>query len=326
MIYIENLCNDPHYNLAFEEYAFTHLFREEPILLLWQNEPSVIIGRYQNTVEEINTDYIEKNGIHVVRRITGGGAVYHDLGNLNYSFIIPNESLEIDFRTFSQPLVKALDAMGIRAEQTGRNDITVEGRKVSGNAQHVKKGRLLHHGTMLYDSGLDDVQKALAVKEGKIASKGIKSVRSRVTNIRPYMKEDMDLQAFKARILNEFFRGGDINNCQLTDQQEREIRRLADGKYRTWEWNYGKSPKSDISREKYFSGGYVKALIELKDGLINNLKIYGDFFGLEDIAAFEEAFAGKKYSREAILRVLEGLDVERYFHNIGREELETLLY
>lgn len=326
MIYIENICNDPHYNLALEEHAFNHLCREEPILLLWQNEPSVIIGRYQNTVEEINTDYIEQNGVNVVRRITGGGAVYHDLGNLNYSFIIPNTDLEINFKTFSRPLVKALGKMGVIVEQTGRNDITVDGKKISGNAQFVNKRCLLHHGTILYDSRLEDVQKALAVKEGKIASKGIKSVRSRVTNIRPFMKDDIDIMSFKERLLHEFFHGENVCGYRLTEQQQAEIRELADTKYRTWEWNYGNSPKSDITRERYFPGGYIKAFLDIKDGLVANMKIYGDFFGQEDMADFEAAFLGKQYCRSSVAEVLNELEIERFFHNIKREELEELLY
>lgn len=189
MIYIENTSHDPTWNLAFEEYAFTKLDYDEPILLLWQNGPSVIIGRYQNTLEEINYDFIRENGISVVRRNTGGGAVYHDLGNLNYSFIIPDVESKVDFRTFTIPVVKALQSYGIPAEQTGRNDILADGKKFSGNAQQFSRGRLLHHGTLMFDVHMENVAKALQVKEGKFRSKATKSVRSRVTNLKPLFAE-----------------------------------------------------------------------------------------------------------------------------------------
>ena len=171
MIYIRNDSNDPHFNLAFEEYVFSNICSDDTILLLWQNEPSVIVGKHQNTIEEINIDYI-----NVVRRITGGGAVYHDLGNLNYSFLIPDVKADIDFMTFTRPLTDALKSLGINAVQTGRNDVTVDGMKISGNAQFYKDGILLHHGTILFDSDLENVKDTLKVKAGKIESKGIKNI------------------------------------------------------------------------------------------------------------------------------------------------------
>ena len=161
MIYIENTNNDPRYNLAFEEYVFLNTDYDEPILLLWQNGPAVIVGKYQNTLEEVNYDFIKEKGINIVRRNTGGGAVYHDLGNLNYSFIIPDVQSKIDFKTFTIPVVKALESAGVQAEQTGRNDILVDGKKFSGNAQQFSNHKLLHHGTLMFDVNTDDVAKAL---------------------------------------------------------------------------------------------------------------------------------------------------------------------
>ena len=209
MIYIENNSSDPAYNLAFEEYVFTKTDYDEPILLLWQNGPSVIVGKFQNTLEEINYDYIRQKGIKVVRRNTGGGAVYHDLGNLNYSFIIPNAESKVDFKTFTTPIVKALRSYGIDAEQTGRNDILAGGKKFSGNAQQISGGRLLHHGTLMFDVHMEAVADALKVKPGKFKSKATKSVRSRVTNLKPLFLEgrdgcDMTVQEFKELLLEWF--------------------------------------------------------------------------------------------------------------------------
>ena len=189
MIYIENTCTDPAYNLAFEEYVFTQMRFDEPVLLLWRNAQAVIVGRYQNTLEEIDEQYVKEHGIRVVRRDTGGGAVYHDLGNLNYSFIIPEvDRMKVDFRTFTAPVVKALQAAGIHAEQSGRNDILADGKKFSGNAQHFSRGRLLHHGTLMFDVDMETVAAALRVKPGKFRSKATKSVRSRVTNLKPLLE------------------------------------------------------------------------------------------------------------------------------------------
>lgn len=326
MIYIKNNSTDPTYNLAFEEYVFHNLCKEETILLLWQNEPSVIIGRYQNTVEEINTDYVKEKGIHVVRRMTGGGAVYHDLGNLNYSFIIPNIAAEIDFKTFSRPLVEALSKLGINAEQTGRNDVTVDGKKISGNAQFYNKKGLLHHGTILFDSQLGAVQDALRVKAGKIASKGIKSVRSRVTNIKPYLAEGVEIHEFKEFLLKAFSANGDLTEYILSADEEAAVRRLAEEKYRTWEWNHGSSPKSNIEKEGYFTGGYVKVMLDVDNGIINAVKIFGDFFSAGDIGEVEEILIGVRYDREAILEAFESISLEKYFFNISGSELASLMY
>src|SRR5690554_1895283 len=190
MYTIINRSTDPRYNLALEEYVLKYLDTTEDIILLWQNEPSVIIGRNQNTTEEINATYIKEHNIHVVRRISGGGAVYHDFGNLNFTFVTNNlrENLN-NYRKFTEPVIQALNELGVPAEFSGRNDIVVEGKKISGNAQSYHKNRMFHHGTILFNANLEMVAKVLQVSADKIASKGIKSNRSRVTNILPYLKE-----------------------------------------------------------------------------------------------------------------------------------------
>ena len=320
MKFIENNSIDPHYNLAFEEYVFKSL--KEDIVLLWRNGPSIIVGKNQNTVEEINMDYVKKNNIKVVRRVTGGGAVYHDLGNLNFSFITKAKSNLIDFKTYNTPIVKALEKLGVDCQLSGRNDIVIDGKKFSGIAQSIIKGRVLNHGTLLFDSKLDTLSKALNVKRDKIESKGIKSVASRVTNIKPYVREDIDVLEFKRILLNNIFEyfNQPLEIYELTPEDKKNIQNLVDRKYGTWEWNYGSSPEFNYKGYKRFEAGSLDLRLHVVNGIIEKCKIYGDFFGKGDVKDLEDKLVGLRYDMDEVEKALEGVDISEYLGRITKEE------
>ncbi|WP_243291440.1 lipoate--protein ligase [Bacillus sp. FJAT-47783] len=329
MIFIDNEnITDPRINLAIEEYAVKHLDVNETYLLFYINEPSIIIGKNQNTVEEINTDYIEKNGIHVVRRLSGGGAVYHDLGNLNFSFITKDDGNSFhNFKKFTDPVVKALHKLGVPAELSGRNDILVNGRKISGNAQFSTKGRMFSHGTLLFHSEIEHVVSALNVKKDKIESKGIKSIRSRVANISEFLHEPMTMEQFKHLLLTYIFEEeNEIPRYELTERDWEKINEILKQRYQNWDWNYGKSPKFNVQHSHRFPVGQVDIRLEVQKGLIKSCKIYGDFFGVGDVSDIEQTLTGIRYERKAIEAALQNVDIQHYFGNIEREEFIQLVY
>lgn len=330
MIFIDNEgVTDPKLNLALEEYALRNFSNNSDYLLFYINEPSIIIGRNQNTLEEINQEYIEENNIHVVRRISGGGAVYHDFGNLNFSFMTDYEFNKLNnFKQFTAPIVKILNDMGIPAEMKGRNDIVANDKKISGNAQFSSVKRMFSHGTLLFDSDLSEVTKALNVKMSKIKSKGHKSARSRVANIIEFLKEPMSTTEFRQKILDGLFEEKtDFETHKLSDDEWKAVHELKKEKYDNWDWNYGKSPKFDIQRTKRFKGGEIDLRIKVKKGgQIENLKIYGDFFGKEPVEKIEDALENVRYDKPDITEVVNQFDLYEYFGEIDKEEFINLIY
>ncbi|WP_226682751.1 lipoate--protein ligase [Sutcliffiella horikoshii] len=328
MLFIDNNgITDPRINLAIEEYALKNLDIEDTYLLFYINEPSIIIGKNQNSVEEINTKYVDDNGIHVVRRLSGGGAVYHDHGNLNFSFITKDDGESFhNFKKFTAPVVEALKSLGVEAEMSGRNDILAEGRKISGNAQFSTKGRMFSHGTLLFDSEIEHVVSALNVKKDKIESKGIKSIRSRVANIKEFLNEDITIEQFRQLLLEAIFKSKDIPKYELTEEDWKNIYELSKERYQNWDWNYGKSPKFNLQHSHRFPVGQIDVRLDVTKGKIENCKIYGDFFGVGDVSEVENLLSGVKYEKTEISHALKGIDVKHYFGNITRDELIDLIY
>ncbi len=329
MLFIDNKgITDPRINLAIEEYALKNLDINETYLLFYINEPSIIIGKNQNAIEEINTEYVEKNGIHVVRRLSGGGAVYHDLGNLNFSFITKDDGDSFhNFRKFTEPVVNALRKLGVNAELSGRNDLLAEGRKISGNAQFSTRGRMFSHGTLLFDSEIESVVSALNVKKDKIESKGIKSIRSRVANISEFLSEKVTIEEFRSLLLKNIFDGqDDIPEYVLTEKDWENIHELSKERYQNWDWNYGKSPKFNLQHSHRFPVGQIDVRFEVNKGVIENCKIYGDFFGVGDVTEIEDKLTGLKYVKSQITGALEDVDIKHYFGNISKEDFINLIY
>ncbi|MEC3942262.1 lipoate--protein ligase [Enterococcus mundtii] len=334
MIFVPNENHDPRVNLAIETFLLQEMPLEEPILLFYINEPSIIIGRNQNTIEEINREYVEEHGIHVVRRLSGGGAVYHDFGNLNFSFIMPDDGDSFrDFAKVTKPIIQALHELGISgAELKGRNDLVIDGLKFSGNAMYATNGRMFAHGTIMFDSDINEVVNALKVKKEKIVSKGIKSIRSRVTNIKPFLPEEkqgMTTEEFREDILLKIFGVSsveDVKTYELTEKDWEKINQISEQYYRNWDWNYGKSPDFNFSRQKRFSIGSIEVHLNVSEGIIEDVKIFGDFFGLGDIKDVEQVLTGIKYDKATLQEVVETIDIKKYFGAIEAQDLLELLY
>ncbi|UCZ54432.1 lipoate--protein ligase [Bacillus shivajii] len=322
----ENI-TDPRVNLAIEEYALKNLNIDDTYLLFYVNEPSIIIGKNQNTIEEINKEYVDEKGIHVVRRLSGGGAVYHDLGNLNFSFITKDDGDSFsNFQKFTQPVIDALQKLGIDAKLSGRNDIHVGERKISGNAQYSTKGRMFSHGTLMLDSEIEHVVNALNVKDEKIRSKGIKSIRSRVANINEFLDEKLAMEQFKELLLSYIFHEQDVETYKLTEEDWKGIADISEKRYKNWDWNYGKSPKFDLQRSKKFDAGMIDIRLNVKSGKITECKIFGDFFGVGDVSDVEERLTGVQYEKNAIHEAFSDLDMTYYFGRIPKEGLIELIY
>ena len=319
---------DPYVNLALEEYCVRNLSTTEPYLLFYINDPSIIIGKHQNTLEEINLPYVREHGTHVVRRISGGGAVYHDHGNLNFGFISKFTQGEmLPFEEFTRPVIQALAGLGIQAEPGGRNDITVGGRKISGNAQFTTVRSMFSHGTLLFDSRLNDVMEALDVKMGNMESRGVKSVRSRVANISEFLPNPISMEEFREHLTRSFFEGrGQITVRRLSEEEWDRVHHLADTVYRTWDWNYGLSPRFNIRRAHRFPAGEIQARIDVREGRIEAIRIFGKSLESGYPGELEQVLVGVPYDPDKLRDALAGTDLSRCCGRIEGAEFVNFLH
>ena len=330
MLLVDNRgITDARINLALEEYVFRHKPTTEDLLLFYVNASAIIIGRNQNTIEEIATDVVEARGITVVRRVSGGGAVYHDLGNLNFSFMTTDVQQRFNrYEDFTRPVIEVLQRLGVPAELGGRNDVLAGGRKISGNAQFASGGRMLSHGTLLLDADLDAVTAALRPRPGKVESKGVKSVRSRVANISEFLTTPLDVDELRVRIIEGIFGTRDLSRVPqvaLTDADWAGVQALVASKYGNWGWNYGENPASNVQRAKRFPAGELDVRLDVRDGRIAGIRIFGDFMGREDVSAVEQRLAGLPYDRAAIVGALSDLSMTDYFGDVSQDEVVDLI-
>lgn len=295
--------HDAYFNLASEEYLLKQ--KGGYYIYLWINAPAVIVGINQNTLQEVNLAYTEEKGIKVVRRLTGGGSVYHDEGNICYTVIAPFNETENPYIRFTTPVIEYLNSLGVKAEFSGRNDICVDGKKISGNAQTVYDGRVMHHGTILFDTDPEPLSKSLIPNKLKTESKGIKSVRARVTNVRELLPVDMTAQEFYKGLCE--YMSKDCEKYSFTDQDQKAINKLVKEKYSTYEWNVGYSPKGKNRIDGRFSFGTITITFDLKDGLIDNAQIFGDVFATGDLNTLAKELNGVKFSKPDIERVIENV-------------------
>lgn len=325
-VYIEVSTTDPAFNLALEEYVFEKMPRDREYFLTWRNDNAIIIGRHQNTAAEINEEFVKEKNIKVVRRLSGGGAVYHDLGNLNFTFIVDAQpGQKVDLRKFCQPIADTLCALGANATVDGRNDILIDGMKVSGNAQYVRQGRVMHHGTILFDSDMSVLGQALRPDPAKAQAKGVKSVRSRVTNVRPCLGKDMTLEEFRAALAGSLMTGG-FEKYELTDGDIAAIEEIRKQRYATREWNYGFCEEGALIRKRRIEGcGTVEAHVTLKDDLISGITFRGDYFSTLPPEELSSLFLGLPLVEGALLAALDGHRVGDYITGLENEKLVDLL-
>ncbi|MDR0659610.1 MAG: lipoate--protein ligase [Prevotellaceae bacterium] len=323
MICINDHHTDPHFNLAAEEYVLKNF--SDNIFMLWRNEPSIIVGKHQNALAEINLDFIQKNKIKVVRRLTGGGAVFHDLGNINFTFIENNSTG--NFKTFTQPIIDILVKLGVDARFEGRNDLTIDGKKFSGNAQCVYKHRTQHHGTLLFSATMTDLSAALRVNPLKFEDKAVRSVRSRVTNISEHLKQPMDVLQFRELVMEHIVQA--VPGCKAYEYNKEDIsqiEKLRDEKYTTWDWNFGHSPKYSFSKLIRTSGGNLEAHLNVADGCIKDIKLYGDFFFFKELSELEKELVDCVHERNTLLKKLNEVGIQDYIRNTTAEEVVEVFF
>lgn len=322
MLLIDSPSHNAYFNIASEEYLL-HRFPTEDLFLLYVNAPSIIVGKFQNTLAEINLDYVQQNNIKVVRRMSGGGAVYHDLGNLNFSFhTLLGENDFGDFSFFTQPVLKMLNNLGVPAELQGRNDLLVDGKKFSGNAKLARHGKMIQHGTLLFNSEMEVLGEALKANPLKFIDKATKSNRARVTNLLGYLPEGTTTDDLKDLLTREILKiHPDATRYILTDEDLLGIKKLQREKYETWDWNFGFSPNYNFKKAIKIPAGFIEIHLDVVHGIIDKVKIFGDFFASQPIELLEQELVGQKHDLNALRLKLSHLDLTQFFGKVTLEEI-----
>lgn len=326
MFIIDSPSHDAYFNIALEEYLL-YKYPTEDIFLLYVNAPSIIVGKFQNTLAEINLDYVKENNIKVVRRMSGGGTVYHDLGNLNFSFHTLLEGNDfMDFSQFTAPVLKLLNDRNVPAKLEGRNDLLIEGKKFSGNAKLAKNGKMIQHGTILFNSDMSILDEVLKINPLKYIDKAIKSNRSRVINLIDYLPSDMSTEDLKKILIDEIV-NANTNSIlyELNTEDLKEVEGLIKEKYETWDWNFGFSPNYNFKNAKKVPAGFIEIHLNVEKGIIQEAKIFGDFFASESIENFEKKLIGPKHNQNELQEILKQLDLTKYFGKVTSQEILEVL-
>ncbi|NUM32405.1 MAG: lipoate--protein ligase [Bacteroidetes bacterium] len=312
MLLINNTTVEPYFNQAVEEYLLNNV--ADDIVMIWQNQNAIIVGKHQNTLAEINFDFVNQNNIKVVRRLSGGGTVFHDLGNINFTFIkkYEGQNPKIDFKKFLNPVVQMLHKYGINAMFSGKNDLLINGKKISGNAEHIfhRQKKILHHGTLLFSSNLDFLRKSLSDNSAFYTDKAVKSIRSSVCNISDYLSENTGVEHFKNEMI-EYFKNlyPTIKTYNFTESDRTMIKQIAGDKYSQWQWNYGYSPKYTFQKKIETEMGNVEILFDVEKGNISNVKIFLSFLPDAEIQNLNFALIGIEHKPEAIKNAINKLQL-----------------
>ena len=322
MLLLNSPSQDAYFNIASEEFLLERFPRED-IFLLYVNAPSIIVGKFQNTLAEINLDYVQEKKIKVVRRMSGGGAVYHDTGNLNFSFhTLLGQNDFGDFSFFTQPVLNMLNALGVPAELKGRNDLLVEGKKFSGNAKLARNGKMIQHGTILLDSEMEVLGEALKVNPLKFIDKATKSTRSRVTNLLEYLPKDFTTEKLKELLTAEIIKNNPgAESYEFSAEDLAAIKKLQKEKYETWDWNFGFSPNYNFTKAIKIPAGFIEIHLEVTHGIIEKAKIFGDFFASKPIELLEEKLLGQKHEISNLKRLFSRLELTEFFGKVSAEEI-----
>ncbi len=326
MLIIRQSTIDPYFNIASEEYLLKNF--SEDIFILYSNSPSIIVGKHQNTMAEINHSFVSQKQIPVIRRLSGGGTVYHDLGNVNYSFITNgSEGNLVDFKKHTQPIIDVLKSLGVDARIGGKNDIRVGDKKISGNAEHIYKNRVLHHGTLLFSANLDELNESIKVNIEAYTDKAVKSIRSQVANITEYLNRDINIEKFKELLIAHIkMLSQNAIDYQFTPSDIDSINELITTKFSTWEWNYGYSPAYTLARKIHVDDFVLDIELYVEKGAITNLSIKRDNQYQESYKPIEELLIGCMHDVHEISKRLTDIDMRQYIPKLSKGDFISSLF